>query len=271
MAEKGWESQEFADTWKKKAAERRTLMHAQTEAMFDAAGVRPGSRVLELGTGTGDTALLAGERVGAQGSVLATDFSPSMVQAAKDVVREAAAANVTVRQMDGSAVDVEPGTFDAVIARQVLMFLDRTRAFAGILRALKGGGRLGAVVWGPVNQNPFHGLAIAAGRKRGGWNPDDPPQVVRAFAINEEGAWTKWLAQAGFVDVTEKAVRGERRFASADAAFEAMRESPIHADPIERLGEREKEEAWVELQRVCEEYGGVFPTLHLVLSARKAE
>jgi ubiquinone/menaquinone biosynthesis C-methylase UbiE len=269
MTDKGWQSQEFADTWKAKAAERRVLMADITDAMFEAAAVKAGSRVLDLGTGTGDTALEAAERVGASGSVLATDFSPSMVEAARVAVAELGATNVTVTQMDAADLRVDAGTFDAVIGRMVLMFVDRPRAFAGIRRALKKGGRLGAAVWGPRSENPFHGLAIEAGRRRGGWKDDDPPQVVRAFSVNEDGAWERWMKEAGFADVRVKVVRGERRYASGEEAYRAVRESPIQADPIDRLGEKDKAEAWEEMRRGCEERKGVFPTMHLVLSGAK--
>jgi ubiquinone/menaquinone biosynthesis C-methylase UbiE len=272
MPGQGWESQEFADTWKKKAAERRILMAVVTDAMFEAAGVMAGARVLDLGTGTGDTAIEAGERVGATGSVLATDASPSMVQAAQEAVAAAGATNVTVRQLDSAALagpEVAAGAFDAAIARCVLMFVDRPKTFAGVLRALRPGGCFAAVVWGPVSENPYHGRAIEAGRARGSWG-EKMPQVARAFSINEEGVWVRWLAEAGFVEVSQRVMVGERRYASGEEAFTAMRESPIHAEPLAHLGEAQREEAWAELQRYCVEMKGVFPTQYLVLRGAKA-
>jgi ubiquinone/menaquinone biosynthesis C-methylase UbiE len=268
MHGKGWESKEFAEAWKARAEERRRNMAAMTEAMFEAARIGPGARVLDLGTGTGDTALLAAERVGPNGRVVATDASPAMAEAAREAVEQAGAANVTVRVMDASAIDVDAEAFDAVIARQVLMFVDRPRALAGVLRALRSGGRLGAAMWGPLAKNRFHGSAIEAARARGGWG-EPAPEMVRAFSVEDPSLWKRWLEEAGFADVSVQEVPGERRFASPEEALAAMKDSPIHREPIERLPEAVREEAWREVAGVCRAMGGVFPTVNLVVAGGK--
>jgi ubiquinone/menaquinone biosynthesis C-methylase UbiE len=57
------------------------MAHA-TARMLDASQINPGERVLDVGTGTGDTALLAAKRVGPQGHVMAIDASSPMVDQA---------------------------------------------------------------------------------------------------------------------------------------------------------------------------------------------
>ncbi len=139
----------------------------------------------------------------------------------------AGAKNVTVKQVDAAALEgeggVEAGAFDAVIGRQVLMFVDRAKTFAGVLRALRPGGKLGACVWGPIEDNEFHGgtIEVARGKMPGGVWGEDVPQMARAFAINERGIWVRWLKEAGFVEVKETEVRGERRYASPAEAYRA--------------------------------------------------
>src|SRR5262249_60614644 len=58
-------------------------------ALFDAAGLRPGARVLDVGCGRGATTLTAARRVGASGLVLGVDASLTMLGGAR---RRAAAA-----------------------------------------------------------------------------------------------------------------------------------------------------------------------------------
>jgi ubiquinone/menaquinone biosynthesis C-methylase UbiE len=268
---KGWGSREFAEAWKRRGEERQRTMAAMTERMFAAARIGPGMRVLDLGTGTGDTAILAAGRAsagGARGTVLATDASEAMVEATRQAVEASGATNVEVRRMDASAIDVEAGAFDAVIARQVLMFTDRPRALAGILRALRPGGRFAATVWGREVDNPYHHVTLEAARKRGGWG-EPTPEVVRAFSVGDPEEWRRALTAAGFADVSLEPVTGERRFGSPAEALAAMRDSPIHREPIERLPPALQEEAWKETEAVCVAAGGVFPTLHLVLSGEK--
>src|SRR5258708_30597205 len=95
-----WSSAGIAEQWRQAAAERNRNLATATEAMFEMARVERGMRVLELGTGTGDVAIMAAERVGPLGSVLATDASEEMVRSASLAMREAGARNVNVRRMD---------------------------------------------------------------------------------------------------------------------------------------------------------------------------
>jgi SAM-dependent methyltransferase len=229
--------------------------------------------VLDLGTGTGDTALVAAEKVAPGGSVLATDASEAMVQAAREAVAaaglgERSRVTVTVRRMDASAPDAEEGAFDAVIGRQVLMFVDRPRALPSLLRLLRPGGRLAATVWGPLADNPYHRVTLDAARARGGWG-EPVPEVVRAFSVNDPDEWRRSLEQAGFRDVTVEPVHGERRFDSPEKALAAMRDSPIHREPIDRLPPASREDAWQEMDAACRAFGGVFPTVHLVVAGER--
>ena len=66
----------MGQVWQSGAAARAQSLGPATELMLDLAGLTPGHIVLDIATGTGDTALLAAARVGPTGRVLATDISP---------------------------------------------------------------------------------------------------------------------------------------------------------------------------------------------------
>jgi len=266
MTDQGWGSKEVADAWKARAEERRRSMAAVTERMLDEAGVTAGMRVLDLGTGAAEVALFAAGRVGPGGAVVAVDSSKAMVEAARQAVKEAGAGNVTVLPpMDAARLDLEAASFDAVVGRQVLMFVDVPKALAEVRRVLRPGARLGATVWGALAANPYHRIVIEAVRGRGGWG-EPVPDVVRAFAYDDESFWRRALVDAGFADVGVQTMQVERAFASAEQALEAIRTSPIHGAPIARLPEGERGAAWQEIEAGCRAFGGVFPSQYRVLS-----
>ena len=92
-----------------------------TVGMMQAAGVSPGMRVLDLGSGFGDTALLAAELVGSSGYVLGVDISDTAVRAARARPEVATRANVEFALGDPRELDLgEP--FDAIVGRYVLMW-----------------------------------------------------------------------------------------------------------------------------------------------------
>ena len=203
-----------------------------------------GQRVLDLGTGTGDTAIFATARVGASGHVEATDFSSAMVEGARKAVAAAGVKNVNVRQMSIEAVDARG--FDAAVARLVLMFVDVPKALAGVRSALKPRGRFAAITWGPLAENAFNRALIESARAEGA-KLDPPPEIVRAFSLSDGAALARTFASAGFVDVQVRQVPAIRHYESAAAAAAHARESPVYAPLFASLDEAAKARAWARI------------------------
>jgi len=91
-----------------------------TRMLLRAAGVAPGMRVLDLGTGVGHVAMLVAELVGPQGQVVGIDNSAKLL----DVAASRAAARPQLRFVEGdvrSWRDDEP--FDAIVGRLILFHL----------------------------------------------------------------------------------------------------------------------------------------------------
>src|SRR5260370_42639016 len=101
-----WASAEAADVWRQGAARRAQTLAIATERMLDAAALAPGMRVLDVAAGTGDQSVLAAGIVGPNGSILATDISASMLEAASQVAREAGLDNIETSVADASALDL---------------------------------------------------------------------------------------------------------------------------------------------------------------------
>ncbi|WP_040741222.1 SAM-dependent methyltransferase, partial [Nocardia tenerifensis] len=55
-----------------------------TARLLELAGVRPGHRVLDVGTGTGEPALSAAGVVGSTGAVTGIDLAPDMIARAQE-------------------------------------------------------------------------------------------------------------------------------------------------------------------------------------------
>lgn len=91
-----------------------------TRRLFTEAGLAPGMRVLEIGSGAGNVARLAAEFVGPGGRVVGIERDPAAVELAR---RRTEAPNVEFRIGDAQALDDVEDGFDAVIGRLVLMYL----------------------------------------------------------------------------------------------------------------------------------------------------
>lgn len=97
------------------------------------AGVKSGSRVLDVAAGAGGQTLAAARRVGSDGYVLATDISSNILALAAEDARQAGLTNIETRVLDGENLDVEPGTFDVVISRVALIYFpDQQAALKGM-------------------------------------------------------------------------------------------------------------------------------------------
>ncbi len=93
-----------------------------TALLFERGGIRPGMRVLDLGSGPGDVSFLVAEMVGPNGSVLGVEQDPSQIAVAEQRRDGLGLGNVDFRQGDARTF-VDDEQFDAVVCRLLLMHL----------------------------------------------------------------------------------------------------------------------------------------------------
>ena len=106
---------------------------AATQALM-----RPDMEVLEFGCGTGSTALAHAAQVA---HIVATDVSANMIEIGREKAAHAGADNVSFRQSGIEEYDAPDGSYDMVLALNLIHLLpDRTAALAKIHRLLKPGG-----------------------------------------------------------------------------------------------------------------------------------
>ncbi|NES30017.1 methyltransferase domain-containing protein [Micromonospora terminaliae] len=164
------------------------------EALLDAAGVRAGRRVIDVGTGPGTVAALA---LGRGAEVVAVDAEPSMLDAAR---RNAPGADVRAAALPD--LPVPTGGFDAAVANFVLNHVgDPAAGVAELRRVVRPGGRVAVTVW-PVPHPPLQGLWGTALAAAGVATPADLPRLPpeRDFPRTEAG-FAGLLAAAGLADV----------------------------------------------------------------------
>lgn len=130
-----------------------------SEWLVEAAAVRPGHRVLDVATGTGEPAATAARRVAPGGEVVATDLSETMIAGARHRAGRLGLDNVTFRVVAAEDLDDPPQSFDAVLCRWGLMFIPQVEAALARMRGLlRDGGRLAVAAWAAPSEVPVLGI-----------------------------------------------------------------------------------------------------------------
>ena len=126
----------------RRLAQQAALVEPETEELFRRAGITAGMHVLDIGSGAGDVAMLAGRLVRPTGTVHGVERSADSVALATN--RAAAAANIAVRFEEGDLDTYQPSfRYDALIGRFVLPYLTDP---PGALRRLASHVRPGGVI-----------------------------------------------------------------------------------------------------------------------------
>lgn len=183
-----------------------------TRRLFEDAGLGPGQRVLDVGSGHGDVAALAAELVGPTGSVVGLERNA----AALAYARARGLAQVEFVEADAASPPDSLGAFDAVVTRRVLMYqADPGAVVARLVERLRPGGvfvaqehdltlapasavpmplheRLTRVVWAMVERE---GADVRIGFKLPGYLRDAGLTVehvrAEAFVTGPEGLWQR--------------------------------------------------------------------------------
>ena len=110
---------------------------------FSQGALRPGERVVDLGSGGGFDCFVAAEQVGAKGHVVGVDMTEEMLSRSRAAAAAMGFGNVEFRQGVLEDLPVETGSVDVVISNGVInLCADKRRVFTEIMRVLRPGGRL---------------------------------------------------------------------------------------------------------------------------------
>jgi SAM-dependent methyltransferase len=168
-----WE--QMAAGWEGHRSSVWDASRAVGEWLVDALDPQPGETVLELAAGVGDTGFAAARRLGSTGTLITTDFSEQMVQAARRRADELGVSNAEFRTLDAERMDLDDGSIDGVLCRWGYMLMaDPGAALAETRRVIGDDGRLALSVWGDPEQNPWAAIPARALLELTGAEPPDP-------------------------------------------------------------------------------------------------
>lgn len=193
-------------------------------------GLETGERFLDVAAGTGGLSLPAA-RLGAE--VLATDWSPAMIERFQDRVREERLSKAEGRVMDCHALDLPDDSFDVAGSQfGVMLVPDQPRALREMVRVTKSGGRVLVIAYGFPAELEFlqifiGALKVVAPEFPG--LPDDPPPLE--FQVSDPGVLRQRLTDAGLRDVRVERTAERPTFASEQEMWDWV----LYGNPIPGL------------------------------------
>jgi len=216
------------------------------EDLIEAAGLRPGERVLDVACGTGVVTRLAADGVGPSGAVAGLDVNPGMLA----VARASTPTGISINWYEASAeaMPLPDGSFDVVLCQMGLQFMpNRSAALREMRRVLDRGGRIYVNVPGP--KPSLFGIMTAAMARHIG------PQAAAfgdlVFSLHDVAEVTKLLRDAGFHEVAVQTRPKPLRLpAPADFLWQYVYSTPL-AEPVSRA-RAEQRKAFE--QEVCSQW-----------------
>ena len=202
-----------------------------SERMVELAGVRPGSRVLDVACGRGEPSLTAARAAAPDGSVTATDISVEMLAFGRRRAAAEGVDNIEFVESAADALDFPAGTFDAALSRWGIIFDPDGEGTAARVRGLlTPGSRFAISSWGTADTVPMLGIPASTTMQRLGVAPP-PPGTPGPLSRPTPEAIGGLLEGGGFRDVQVEEIEASFTWDSAEDFTVFIREiaPPISA------------------------------------------
>jgi len=253
MLHKQWEG--AAPGWARWESTLAIWIEPATTAMLAMAEIKPGARVLDLASGAGSQTLSAARSVGAEGHVVASDISETMLQHVQENARSAGVDNITTVLGAAEDLELDDESFDAAICRLGLMlFAEPARALDTVRRAVKPGGKVAVVVFTTPTTNPFMAKPMQILLRHARKAPPLPGQPG-IFSLGASGTIQRLFTDCGYVDIEQRTLAMPMRMASAAQALEMMREAfGAYRAVLSDAPEAVRVSAWDEVAKMLESF-----------------
>jgi SAM-dependent methyltransferase len=147
-----WNDDVRLSAWRR----REPMTAGVTATLLEHVGLQDGERVLDVGSGSGRSAIAAARQVGPDGEAVGADISEPLVASARQRAADDGIANARFVVADVQTAAVDGGPFDAAISQFGVMFFDESvTAFANVRAHVRPGGRLVFVCWQALADNPW--------------------------------------------------------------------------------------------------------------------
>ena len=247
--------QTAAEAWFRWSPTLNHWLGQATETMLEMASISTGHRVLDVAAGAGEQSITAAKKVSTTGYVLATDISSNILEFAKQMAKQAGLENIETKVMDGENLTIPDATFDAVISRVGLIYFpDQQKALKEMLRVLKPGGKVAAIVYSTPEKNKFFSVPVSIIRNRAKLPPPLPGQPG-PFSLGAEGVIEKSFREAGFINVKSVLVDSPLIMPAAKDCVQFEKESfgALH-QMMSGLTDTEKESVWEEIEQELKKF-----------------
>jgi ubiquinone/menaquinone biosynthesis C-methylase UbiE len=220
-----------AEAWDAIAAgyERYVVPHeaALADEALALVGLEAGERFLDVAAGTGALSLPAA-RIGAR--VVATDYSPAMIERFEARVRKEGLSNAEGRVMDCHALRFADDSFDVTASQfGVMLVPDQAGALREMVRVTRPGGRALVIVFGSPAELEFlqfFAAAIEAVAPGLPGLPDDPPPLE--FQASDPEVLRRRLTDAGLEEVRIERSAERTEFRSGQEMWDWV----LHSNPL---------------------------------------
>ena len=262
-------------TWDESAANWLNwmdLLRPVGEHLVQRLHLRPGMKVLDIGTGTGEPALTLAKKVAPSGHVTGVDLSEKMIEIAQQIALRVRVSNATFSVMDAERLTFADDSFNLVVSRfGFQIFTNPDVAAKEAYREVKAGGEIGVTVWSTGDKVPA--LHVLVGAMLEFAEPDETGYLPTPYELGGPGEMVKFLRKVGFLRAKEERVTEEFRFRDEDEYFRLLLDStPLgHSLKEEDRDVQEKilHKAKENLQRWKTKKGFLLPAEIVIVTARK--
>jgi ubiquinone/menaquinone biosynthesis C-methylase UbiE len=166
----------------------------------------PGAMVLDVGCGSGASAIPAAKAVGPHGHVIGIDLADRLLAIARAKAISQKLKNIEFRQGDMEKLEFSDASFDAVVCVFAIFFLpDMVKQVRELWRLIRPGGRLAITTWGPRMFEPGSAAWWAAVKQ---FRPDLHSAFNPWERITTPEALRQLLADAGIQEAQVVAENG---------------------------------------------------------------